>query len=66
MSKAVARAERTLLYITGCHLEAATPYDSIQALVASTGLHDVYPDLHLLAWELCNNRREDSVCRCAR
>lgn len=56
LSKAVARAERSLMYITGCRMEIATPYASIQTLVGQVGLHELYPELHLLAWELCNNR----------
>ena len=54
--EAVGKAERALMYMTGCRLEAALPYDAILRLVEAAGLHALYPDLHVLAWNLCNDR----------
>ena len=54
--EAVGKAERALMYITGCKLEVALPYDAILELVQAAGLPALYKDLHVLAWNLCNDR----------
>lgn len=52
----MAKAERALMYMTGCRLETALPYEAILKLVEAAGLHALHPDLHVLAWNLCNDR----------